>query len=134
MSSLPPRPSRSGSTPGTFSADAYYAMQAAPEDLEVVVRAVEEFIVRQMREGRRVVLVTVSRRTSAPPQVLSPGLELGLLFHTNTGIYHQQIWVLTSFLHTDLVIVTFASPDCRAAARRSPWNSTCETALPQPCI
>ena len=60
MSSLPPRPSRSGSTPGAFSADAYFTMQPAPENLDVVVRGVEEFIERQMREGRRVVLVTVS--------------------------------------------------------------------------
>jgi len=35
-------------------------MQPAPENLDVVVRGVEEFIERQMREGRRVVLVTVS--------------------------------------------------------------------------
>lgn len=60
MSSLLPRPSRSGSTPGTFSADNYFSMQPAPDNLEVVVRGVEEFIACQMRDGRRVVLVTVS--------------------------------------------------------------------------
>lgn len=38
-------------------------MQSAPENLEVVVKGVEEFIASQMREGRRVVLVTVSRRS-----------------------------------------------------------------------
>jgi hypothetical protein len=37
-------------------------MQSAPENLEVVVRGVEEFIASQMRDGRRVVLVTVSPR------------------------------------------------------------------------
>ena len=39
-------------------------MQSAPENLEVVVKGVEEFIARQMSEGRRVVLVTVSRRST----------------------------------------------------------------------
>lgn len=38
-------------------------MQSAPENLEVVVRGVEEFIARQMRDSRRVVLVTVSRHS-----------------------------------------------------------------------
>lgn len=40
-------------------------MQSAPENLEVVVQGVEEFIVQQMRDGRRVVLVTVSHRSFA---------------------------------------------------------------------
>jgi hypothetical protein len=71
MSSLPPGPRRSGSTPGTFSADAYFDMQPAPENLEVVVRGVEEFIAQQMREKRRVVLVTVSRYFPSIPATRS---------------------------------------------------------------
>lgn len=130
MSSLPPRPSRSGSTPGTFSADAYYAMQPAPEDLEMVVHAVEGFIAQQIREGRRVVLVTVSRHTSG--RLLTSVKTWSSLSHHL--LYHQEIWVLTSFLSAYLAIVTFASPCCRAVARRSPWSSTCETELSQPCI
>lgn len=63
MASVLPRPNRSGSTPGTFSADAYFSMQSAPENLEAVVKGVEAFIARQMSDGRRVVLVTVSRRS-----------------------------------------------------------------------
>ena len=91
MSSLLPRPSRSGSTPGTFSADAYFSMQSAPENLEVVVKGVEDFIACQMRVGRRVVLVTVGRR-SFPDRsftILGARARIGSsLFPLHTRIYH----------------------------------------------
>lgn len=69
-------------------------MQPAPEDLEVVVCAVEGFIARQMREGRRVVLVTVSRHTSAS-LVTSSRTWISLSRYLRTRIYRQEIWALT---------------------------------------
>lgn len=43
----------------TFSAERYFATQPPPTTLESDVARVSEFIQRQQREGRKVVLVTV---------------------------------------------------------------------------
>ena len=103
-------------------------MQSAPENLEVVVRGVEEFIARQMRESRRVVLVTVSR----PSSVVARVRIWSSLFTLRTLIHRYENRMLTctpsspEFLLTGLV--------SRVAVQRSPWSSTCETKLSQPCI
>ena len=72
-------------------------MQPAPENLDAVVRGVEEFIARQMREGRRVVLVTVSRHSHAfliaRVRTSSP-----FYFTLHTWFYPQENWMLTSYI------------------------------------
>jgi hypothetical protein len=44
----------------TFSAESYFATQPPPPTLQQDVEKVREFIARQAKEGRNVVLVTVS--------------------------------------------------------------------------
>lgn len=44
----------------SFSAESYFATQLAPPTLEHDVSQVREFVQRQIKEGRKVVLVTVS--------------------------------------------------------------------------
>lgn len=46
-----------------FSAETYFATQPPPPTLDVDITAVREFVARQAAVGRRVVLVTVRRRT-----------------------------------------------------------------------
>ncbi|KAH6918020.1 phosphopantothenate-cysteine ligase [Coprinopsis sp. MPI-PUGE-AT-0042] len=51
--------------PTTFSAEEYFATQLPPPALEQDIAAVKEFVARQAKEGRRVVLVT-SGGTTVP--------------------------------------------------------------------
>lgn len=44
-----------------FSAEKYFATQPPPPSLEVEVLKVRDFVQRQVRDRRKVVLVTVSR-------------------------------------------------------------------------
>lgn len=46
--------------PASFSAESYFATQPAPTSLEHDIAGVREFVSRQAKEGRNVVLVTVS--------------------------------------------------------------------------
>ena len=46
--------------PTTFSAESYFETQSAPATLQHDVEKVREFVERQQKEGRNVVLVTVS--------------------------------------------------------------------------
>jgi phosphopantothenate-cysteine ligase len=45
----------------TFSAEAYFATQPAPQLLAQEIAGVKEFVARQAAQNRNVVLVTVSR-------------------------------------------------------------------------
>ena len=66
-------------------------MQSPPENLEVVVKGVEEFIACQMREGRRVVLVTVSRHSFHDRSSAILGARARIwssIFPLHTRIYH----------------------------------------------
>ena len=46
--------------PTTFSAESYFETQPAPATLQHDVEKVRQFVERQQKEGRNVVLVTVS--------------------------------------------------------------------------
>lgn len=46
--------------PTTFSAESYFATQPSPQHLQQDVDKVRDFVTRQAKEGRSVVLVTVS--------------------------------------------------------------------------
>lgn len=46
--------------PTTFSAESYFATQLPPQHLQQDVENVRDFVERQAKEGRNVVLVTVS--------------------------------------------------------------------------
>ena len=49
--------------PTTFSAESYFETQPPPVTLQEDVERVREFVERQQKEGRNVVLVTVSVST-----------------------------------------------------------------------
>lgn len=51
----------SSSSPGPVSAEAYFASHVAPKSLPENAEKIRAFVDRHMHEGRRVVLVTVSR-------------------------------------------------------------------------
>lgn len=51
----------------TFSAESYYATQPPPPSLDHDVNLVREFVSRQVKEGRKVVLVTVSALSASTP-------------------------------------------------------------------
>lgn len=52
--------SPSASTGQQFSAEEFFAQQPPPPRLEAILKGVEEFVERNINQGRRVVLVTVS--------------------------------------------------------------------------
>jgi phosphopantothenate---cysteine ligase (ATP) len=47
--------------PGTFSAEAYFATQPPPPSVDHELASVREFVNRHDGQGRKVVLVTVSK-------------------------------------------------------------------------
>lgn len=51
----------SSTSPGPVSAEAYFASHVAPKSLPENAEKIRAFVDRHMHEGRRVVLVTVSR-------------------------------------------------------------------------
>lgn len=56
--------------PTSFSADSYFATQPGPPTLERDVAGVREFVARQTKEGRNVVLVTVRNKLSCPQPLM----------------------------------------------------------------
>ena len=52
-------PQPDGESGTVFSAETYFATQPPPPSLESDVARVKEFVLRQLKEGRNVVLVTV---------------------------------------------------------------------------
>jgi hypothetical protein len=48
-----------------FSAESYFATQPAPPELEEAIQGVKEFLDRNLKQGRKVVLITVSGATRA---------------------------------------------------------------------
>jgi hypothetical protein len=54
------QPFKMHTEPTTFSAESYFAIQPPPPTLKQDVKRVRDFILRQQKEGRNVVLVTVS--------------------------------------------------------------------------
>ncbi len=56
--------------PTTFSAESYFATQPAPQHLQQDVDEVRDFVARQAKEGRSVVLVTVSPCQRDPASAL----------------------------------------------------------------
>jgi hypothetical protein len=54
------QPDRMETLSATFSADAYFETQPPPSTIEQDVQSVHEFLKQQRKQGRKVVLVTVS--------------------------------------------------------------------------
>ena len=53
-------PNTTDSNATTFSAESYFETQPAPSTLQADIHGVESFIDKQIKEGRKVVLVTVN--------------------------------------------------------------------------